>query len=584
MMTKAFSWQDAFNRAPGARETEGGKLAAPLQIKTIRGLKNFLDQAHIKHCLLKPYFETENYPLVESRELLPSFEGDLYEYKDLPGFSMVALARPLKYFQEVFQYDILHGLYDQSEDGVRAKCPLEDSVFAQNALTIASRLPRHSQEEFRNRFAGRDVTSLDTFPDLLDYLANMERAHVMAQDNYGDFFLSGVYASLPSDLDTELKRYGLRIGKFTPGDDKRYERNRQFVYQFLMELYGFPIVSERRTSAALFARRLHRLGENFLVRVLGQSDRTVTSLYSHPDAKNYPRLEKLALVSVGEHQKEALSLIHKGGYFVDPDKRVVILRVIYHQHKFDPNNVRQDRALSVLRQEVVHPLTGFPLSKINIIKDIYNLFLRLNDIVRGEYTGRIIFKRNEIVENTDTDEKRLKFLYAWLTKNQRRIIGYSDEFYSNVVKVLDSYLLSPDNYESFDALRSLHQEVWGRYSFIQQARRIKDLEDLQMRHYKGVKLTYLQMLTTFTDILGNLKYEIVNYFDNLVERVLNIGETILGDRYLLANYVEIKDEKLSPYGLSVKKNYGRLVKLLDEFKQIRKLRQTPHTPPAGLFF
>jgi len=583
-MSKAFSWQDAFSRAPGARETEGGKLAAPPQIKTIRGLKNFLDQAHIKHCLLKPYFETDNYPLVESRELLPSFEGDLYEYKDLPGFSMVALARPLKYFQEVFQYDIIHGLYDQPDEGARAKCPLEENVFAQNALTIASRLPRHIQEEFRNRFTGRDVTSLDTFPDLLDYLANMERAHVMAQDTYGDFFLSGVYASLPSDLDTELKRYGLRIGKFTPGDDKRYERNRLFVYQFLMELYGFPIVSERRTSAALFARKLHRLGENFLVRVLGQSDRTVTSLYSHPDAKDYPRLEKLALVSVGEHQKEALSLIRKGGYFVDPDKRVVILRVIYHQHKFDPNNVRQDRALSVLRQEVVHPLTGFPLSKINIIKDIYNLFLRLNDIVRGEYTGRIIFKRNEIVENTDTDEKRLKFLYAWLTKNQRRIIGYSDEFYSNVVKVLDSYLLSPDNYESFDVLRSLHQEVWTRYSFIQQARRVKDLEDLQLRHYKGVKLTYLQMLTTFIDIMGNLKYEIVNYFDNLVERVLNIGEAILGDRYLLVNYVQIKDEKLSPYGLSVKKNYGRLVKLLDEFKQIRKLRQTPHTPPAGLFF
>jgi hypothetical protein len=583
-MTKALSWQDAFSRAPGARHTDPGKLAAPPQIKTIRGLKNFLDQAHIKHCLLKPYFTTKNYPLVESRELLPSFEGDLYEYKDLPGFSMVALARPLKYFQEVFQYDILHGLYDHSEEQAAAKCPLEDNVFAQNTLSIASRLPRHDQEDFRTKFASRDVTSLDTYPDLLDYLSHMERAHVMSQDAYGDFFLSGVYASLPSDLDTELKRFGLRIGKFTPGDDKRYDRNRNFVYQFLMELYGFPIVSERRTSASLFARRLHRLGEDFLVRVQGQSDRTITTLYSHPDAKDYPRLEKLALVGVDEHQKEALALIRKGGYFVDPERRTVILRVIYRQHKFDPNNVRQDRALSVLRQEVIHPLTGFPLTKINIIKDIYNLFLRLNDIVRGEYTGRIIFKRNEIVENTDTDEKRLKFLYAWLTKHQRRIIGYSDEFYSNVVKVLDSYLLSPDNYDAFDNLRALHQEVWNRYSFIMQARKVKDLEDLQMRHYKGEKLTYQQMLFTFTDILGNLKYEIVNYFDSLVERVINIGEAILADHYLLAKYVHQKDEKLSPYGLSVKKNYGRLVMLLDEFKQIRKLRKTPRKTPAGLFF
>ncbi len=82
------------------------------------------------------------------------------------------------------------------------------------------------------------------------------------------------------------------------GDDRKYERNRIFVSQFLMELYGFPIVSERRTSSALFARRLFRMGEQFLVRVLGQTDRCITSLFSHPDAKYYPMVEKIALVSV----------------------------------------------------------------------------------------------------------------------------------------------------------------------------------------------------------------------------------------------------------------------------------------------
>lgn len=46
------------------------------------------------------------------RELLPSFEVDLYEYKALPGFSMVAFERPMNSFHEIFQYDALHSLAD----------------------------------------------------------------------------------------------------------------------------------------------------------------------------------------------------------------------------------------------------------------------------------------------------------------------------------------------------------------------------------------------------------------------------------------------------------------------------------------
>ena len=106
----------------------------------------------------------------------------------------------------------------------------------------------------------------------------MDRAHVMARDEAGDFRLLGVYGSFPSDLDTELKALGRRLGKFKKLDSATYEREREFVYQFLMELYGFPIASERRTSGALFARRLSRLKEQYLIKVLGASDRTITSL------------------------------------------------------------------------------------------------------------------------------------------------------------------------------------------------------------------------------------------------------------------------------------------------------------------
>jgi len=571
-----FDWNQAFSQvaeAPfllGEHRPREGEI---LRVRSLPDLRRFLDWVHIKLCLLRPYFEHGNYPVVDFRELLPSFEADAFEYKELPGFSMVALGRPLKYFQEIFQYDILHCLLDYADETYRDQCPLETSIFGQNMRTFCARLPKSQQDQFRYDFSETDVTSLESYAALLPIILQMDRAHVMSLDSQNDFYLSGAYCSFPSYLDTELKRFGLNIKKFAVGDDRRYERHRGFVYQFLMELYGFPIVSERRTSSALFARRLFRMGEKFMVRVLGQTDRTITSLYSHPEARFYPRVEKIALVAVDKTQTEAIRALGEGGYFIDPDRRVVITRVIYRQHKYDPNNVRQDRALSVASQEVIHPLTGKSFFRLNLIKDTYSLFLRLNDIVRGEYNGRIVYKRNEIVENTDTHEKKLKFLYAWLSKHQRRIIGYSDEFYSNVVKVLDNYLLSGDHYEDFSTLREIYQEVWSKYSYIQQARKVKLLEDLQDRNYKGETLSYLRMLTLFTEILNDLKFEIVNYFDTLVERVLSLGDMILNDSYLLRHYIRKKDLELSAYGLSVKKTYGRLVALLDEFRSIRKTKK-----------
>ena len=79
-----------------------------ISITTLSELKEFLDFVHIRETLLKPYFENKNYPLIDVRSLLPSFESDSYEYHNLPGFSMIVLDRKLSSFQEVFQYDSLH--------------------------------------------------------------------------------------------------------------------------------------------------------------------------------------------------------------------------------------------------------------------------------------------------------------------------------------------------------------------------------------------------------------------------------------------------------------------------------------------
>lgn len=561
-------WEEIFSKN-GLPWCDAYTFSEPVDIPNLATLKRFLDAVHIRLCLVKPYQENKSYPLVEARELLPSFDNDMFEYKDLPGFALVALERPLEYFSEIFQYDKLHTVISEG-DG--ACCPLEHTVLALNLQTMAARLPRQHQEIFRQQFARTDTVLLDNYPQLMPYLLAMDRAHVLALGADRQFHLAGVFASFPSDIDSELKRFGMRIGKFAYGDSEMYERNRMFVYQYLMELYGFPIVSERRTSSALFARKLHKMGEHFLLRVQGQTDRTITTYLSCGENRRYPALEKIALVAVDEDQHEVIEELDRKGFFLDKPRRVVIIRVTYRQHRFDSSNVRQDRALSVASQEVLHPLTGEALSGLNIIKDTTNMFLRLNDIVRGEYTGRIVYKRTEVIENTDTDEKRLKFLYFWLTKHQRRMIGYSDEFFCNVSKVLTGYLYSPDNDEAFDALRELHREVCAKFSYIQQARRVRILEDLSVRQLKGERIGYRQMLRASLDLLNELKFEIVNFFPELVDDIVENVEKILSDRYLCRTYIDVPEETLTKAGLEIRKNYGRLVALQDGFKAVRKAR------------
>lgn len=564
-------WEKVFSKTRWLWKDDHA-FADVIDIASLEDLKYFLDIVHIKYCLVKPYFEEKNYPLVESRELLPSFDSDMWEYKNLPGFSLVAFGRPMEYFSEIFQYDILYPVMNSQTTAVGASCPLESQVITQNVQTMASRLPRAMHDSFRNKFSKVDTSVLDYYPALLPYLLNMDRGQVLAMDDFGQFHLSGIFASFPSDIDNELKRFGMRIGKFEFGDNEMYERNRMFVYQYLMELYGFPIVSERRTSSALFARRLHKIGEHFLLRVLGQSDRTITTYSNDGENRRYPHLEKVALVKVDPDQEEAIAAISEGGFFLDAKKLVVIIRIHYRQHGFNNSNVQQDRALSVSSQEIIHPITGEILQGLNIIKDTTNMFLRLNDIVRGEYTGRIVYKRTEVVENTDTEDKRLKFLFTWLSKHQRRIIGYSDNFFANISKVVTSYLNAPENDENFEPYRDLHREVATRFSYIQQARKVRILEDLSNRMYKGSRINYRKMMQEGLALLNELRFEIVDYFPPLVDGIVNTIELILSDKYLVRTYIDSSEDTLTPAGTDIRKHYGRLVSLLDTFKAVRKAR------------
>ena len=487
-------------------------------------LKDFLEYTHIRLGLLAPY--DASYPLIEPRELLPSFEKNFSEYNHLPTFSMVAFNRALSYQEEIFQFDLLH----PPEEGKRGS-------VREDLDQIAPHLDRDFRSVFRQQFAARDITGLANYPELLEYLFHMDRAHVVARDEAGDFRLLGVYGSFPSDLDTELKALGRRLGKFKKLDSASYEREREFVYQFLMELYGFPIASERRTSGALFARRLSHLKEQYLIKVLGASDRTITSLCGF-EQKRYPLVEKVALIPLSPGLAEAHPQIRKGGFYVDSKRRVVILKVTYQQHKYNRYNVLEDRALSIVRQEIIHPDHGGRESNLNILKDTKRTLKELTDIVRGEYTGSITYRRSDLITSTKTHEERLKFLSAWLAKNQRRLGAYGQETFEAAKKLLNSYLANRDYREVFAKHRELHREVVHHLAYVNQALQLQPLEKLAQPGKRQPGLGPSRRLALAVAFLEENRYQLPYFYSDLFEKCCNLFDQLLVYPYfkkLLAN-------------------------------------------------
>lgn len=474
-------------------------------------LKDYLEYIHIKQGLLAAY--NHSYPLVEPRELLPSFEKNFSEYRHLPSFSLVAFNRPLSYQEEIFQFDLLHPLEEGGKKAAR-----------ENLERIVPHLDRDLRPDLKHHFAAKDLTSLAHYEELTEFLLHMDRAQVIAKDAQGDFRFLGVYASFPSDLDAELKTLGRRLGKFKKMDNAIYERERDFVYQFLMELYGFPIASERRTSGALFARKLSRLKEQYLIKVLGQSDRTITSL-SGFEQKKYPLVEKTALISLPKAGAEAVPHLREQGFYVDRERRVVILKVTYQQHKYNRFNVLEDRALSVIKQEIIHPCHGGRDTSLNILKDTKRFLKELTDIVRGEHSGTISYRRSELLTSTKTHEDRLRFLSAWLAKNQRRLGTYSQESFEDAKKMLNSYLLNREYREAFAKHPELHREVLQHLAYVSQAHLLQPLEKLVQ--HDGPHLGPTRRLQEALNFLEAKKDQLPYFYPDLFDKCVELWNQIL---------------------------------------------------------
>ncbi len=550
--------------------------------RTIRDqhtLKDFLDYVHIKKGLLEAYGPA--YPLIEPRELLPSFEINYAEYK-LPCFSMVAFNRPLRYQQEVFQFDLLHTLGEmipEKAGGRSRRLSARERILRENAEKFLPHLSKELRTAFKEKFLQQDLTSLACYEDLLEFIFHMDRAHVIARDAQDEFRLLGCYASFPSDLDTELKNFGRRLGKFSERDDAAYERHRTFVYQFLMELYGFPISSERRTSSALFARKLSRLRDSYLIKVLGSSDRVITSLDGF-EPKRFPVVEKAALVAVPADLKEMQGYLADNGFYVDPQRRVVVVKVTYMQHRYHRHNVQEDRALSVLKQEVIHPYTGERAS-FNILKDTKSFIVTLNDIIRGEYVGRISYRQEGVITSTKNHDDRLKFLYAWLRKNQRRFTSYSKEFFAELKKILNAYILNPDYKHHFSKHAELHREVLATIAYLQQLHEVQQLERLlQRRPPYNRRLTTERYLALALEFVEENYDEMLHYYDDIYAKAKALLSLIASQPYLKA-IGQQTEAPVNPYHRTLWLMLKRLRTLLESLAKDRE--RIKHAEEEGAF-
>jgi hypothetical protein len=514
-----------------------------------------LDYLHMNSALLAPY--DREYPLVEPRELVPPFDAPLIEYKHLPAFSMVALDRSLSYQDEGFQYDQM-----RPRDGASNR-----GITAINRQTLRNRLPRNLVPQLERALGRGGPTPVRRYVQLLPLLMQMDRGHVIARDSRGVFFLAGVFASFPSDLDGEIKRFGRLVGKFAKGDNQLYADNRLFVYGFLMEQLGFPICGERHTSAALFARRLRRRRENFVVKVLGHSDRAITTLTSQGARRRLPRVEKVALVAASGLGRDTQRTLRQGGFYVDSKRKVVLVKVHYTQHVYHPDNVLEDRALSVAAQEVIHPQTGELLSGLDVLGLGQDRALVLNDIVRGEFTGSIVFQGNERVEGTADTPSRLKFLAAWLKKHRHILADYSPEHFERCVRVVSSYLNESKHRGEFQRNRKLYRQVRNSLRSLRAAHRLRLLEKLVTNRADsfGRQLKHVQVLIILVHVVSQEGEEMLAKHPRQLQKLLRICEKYLKNPYLRRRYLS------KPPGNTIERevlgHYKMLTKMVERYQK-----------------
>jgi hypothetical protein len=243
---------------------------------------------------------------------------------------------------------------------------------------------------------------------------------------------------------------------------------------------------------------------------------------------------------------------------------VVLFKVTYKQHKHNPLNVLEDRALSVVSQEIIHPCHGGRDSGFNLLKDTRRSLKDLTDIVRGEYLGSIIYRRSDLIAAPKTHEDRLKFLSAWLTKNQRRLATYSEENFEAAKKVLNSYLINKDYKEAFARHPDLHREALRHMAVLTQAHQLQTLEKLTHKQAERRRLGPHQRISQALAFLEEKKEELPYFYPAMFKKFLTLWDELMDYPYF-----RHLQKETSPPALSYRRRVWQL--LLQGAKLIQNL-------------
>jgi hypothetical protein len=200
------------------------------------------------------------------------------------------------------------------------------------------------------------------------------------------------------------------------------------------------------------------------------------------------------------------------------------------------------------------------------LKDTKRTLKELTDIVRGEYTGSITYRRSDLITSTKTHEERLKFLSAWLAKNQRRLGAYGQETFEAAKKLLNSYLSHRDYREVFTKHRELHREVVQHLAYVNQALQLQPLEKLAQPGKRQPGLSPSRRLALAVAFLEENRHQLPYFYSDLFEKCSNLFDQILLYPYfkkLLAN----ESPPASPFRQRVWQLLRRGEEIMTEMKQ-----------------
>ena len=183
--------------------------------------------------------------------------------------------------------------------------------------------------------------------------------------------------------------------------------------------------------------------------------------------------------------------------------------------------------MSILRQEIIHPYHGSREPNLNILKDTKRTLKELTDIIRGEHSGSITYRRSELITSTKTHEERLKFLSAWLGKNQRRLGAYGQETFEASKKLMNSYLSQRDNREVFARHRELHREVVQRLAYLDQVQQLQTMEKLAQPGKRQPGLGPSRRLALAVAFLEENQDQLPYFYPDLFQKCCHLFEQVL---------------------------------------------------------